>query len=304
MDTKWLEDFLSLTKTGSFSRSSQERNVTQPAFSRRIRALENWLGVTLFDRRTYPASLTPAGQTFRQSAEIILDELNQSRALFRETLLNRRSDLHIAAASTLNFHFIPHWLRSLEAENGRLTTHVFTRNFHDMVDQLVQGEIDLVLQYAHADVPILYETRQFDQFTLASDPMVLVSAVDPKNGQALYDPSRGDGVSIPYMGYSSDGYFAEVEKLVFEQNAAAKVSFTRLNESPTSEVLKYMAIESGALALVPESCARSEISQGQLRVVGGDAWSTPLSVHIYRAHSGTRPLVAKVWDALSQTGQI
>ena len=40
MELKWLEDFVSLANTSSFSKSAKQRNVTQPAFSRRIRALE------------------------------------------------------------------------------------------------------------------------------------------------------------------------------------------------------------------------------------------------------------------------
>ena len=44
MDQKLLEDFLSLCRHRSFSHAAQERNVTQPAFSRRIRALEEELG--------------------------------------------------------------------------------------------------------------------------------------------------------------------------------------------------------------------------------------------------------------------
>ena len=44
VDIKWLEDFLSLADSRSFSRSAHERHVTQPAFSRRIRALEAWAG--------------------------------------------------------------------------------------------------------------------------------------------------------------------------------------------------------------------------------------------------------------------
>ncbi len=40
METKWLEDFVSLAETRSFSRSAQLRHMTQPAFSRRIQALD------------------------------------------------------------------------------------------------------------------------------------------------------------------------------------------------------------------------------------------------------------------------
>ena len=52
MELKWLEDFLSLAETRSFSRSAEQRRVTQPAFSRRIRSLEIWLGTVLLDRST------------------------------------------------------------------------------------------------------------------------------------------------------------------------------------------------------------------------------------------------------------
>ena len=47
METKWLEDFISLSETRSFSRSAQLRHVTQPAFSRRIQSLESWAGTDL-----------------------------------------------------------------------------------------------------------------------------------------------------------------------------------------------------------------------------------------------------------------
>src|SRR5688500_11241190 len=68
MELEWLEDFISLARSGSFSRSATERHVTQPAFSRRIQALELWLGVALIDRSAYPTRLTPAGRQFREVA--------------------------------------------------------------------------------------------------------------------------------------------------------------------------------------------------------------------------------------------
>src|SRR5437763_11021394 len=72
MNLVWLEDFVTLASTGSFSRAAQERHMTQPAFSRRVRALEEWLGVVLFDRSTQPAMLTEAGEWFRAIAQDLL----------------------------------------------------------------------------------------------------------------------------------------------------------------------------------------------------------------------------------------
>ena len=76
METKWLEDFVSLAETRSFSRSAQLRHVTQPAFSRRIQALEAWAGLDLVDRSSYPTRLTPAGETFHGQA-LVLWKLGQ-----------------------------------------------------------------------------------------------------------------------------------------------------------------------------------------------------------------------------------
>lgn len=79
MEIKWIQDFLSQSKTHSFSRSAEERNVTQSALSRRIQALEAWLGAELVDRSTQPARLTAAGMLFQQQAEGILGQLMDIR---------------------------------------------------------------------------------------------------------------------------------------------------------------------------------------------------------------------------------
>ena len=50
MDLDWVRDFLALAEHRTFSRAAEARNVTQPAFSRRIRALEEWVGTPLFLR--------------------------------------------------------------------------------------------------------------------------------------------------------------------------------------------------------------------------------------------------------------
>ena len=77
MNFTWLEDFLALAATGNFSRAAQDRHVTQPAFSRRVRALEEWLGVDLFDRSGQPARLTPAGVWFEDMARELLARVDR-----------------------------------------------------------------------------------------------------------------------------------------------------------------------------------------------------------------------------------
>ena len=86
METKWLEDFVSLAETRSFSRSAQLRHVTQPAFSRRIQSLEAWVGVQLVDRSAYPTHLTPAGAALYAQALDLLQALHAARDPCRATV--------------------------------------------------------------------------------------------------------------------------------------------------------------------------------------------------------------------------
>ena len=83
MELIWLEDYLALAETLNFSRAAEARHVTQPAFSRRIRALESWVGAALFSRTTHGVALTPAGEHFHNQAEVLTRALHQLR---RDTL--------------------------------------------------------------------------------------------------------------------------------------------------------------------------------------------------------------------------
>ena len=95
MNTKWLEDFISLADTRSFSRSAQLRHVTQPAFSRRIQSLEAWTGFALVDRSSYPTRLTSAGATFYAEAVDILQNLQSSRIRLRNPDVTRDGDSEV-----------------------------------------------------------------------------------------------------------------------------------------------------------------------------------------------------------------
>jgi DNA-binding transcriptional LysR family regulator len=107
MELLWLEDFNVLAQSGNFSRAAELRHVTQPAFSRRIRALENWVGVDLFERTTQGAVLTDAGRQMIESAQDLTRRLYQMRQEAREVAGKQARTLHFAATHSLSFTFFP-----------------------------------------------------------------------------------------------------------------------------------------------------------------------------------------------------
>jgi LysR family transcriptional regulator, hypochlorite-specific transcription factor HypT len=111
MNLSWLDDFLALAASGNFSRAAEERHMTQPAFSRRIKALEEWLGADLFDRGSQPVRLTETGQWFRKVAQDLLAEVARVPGEARAIAEAGSVTLRFAATHALSFTFMPRWLR-------------------------------------------------------------------------------------------------------------------------------------------------------------------------------------------------
>ena len=68
MNIAWFRDLGNLAQTGNFSQAARLGNISQPAFSRRIQALEAWVGAGLVDRSRHPVKLTVAGQQMLEAA--------------------------------------------------------------------------------------------------------------------------------------------------------------------------------------------------------------------------------------------
>ncbi len=73
---KW-EYFLKAAEFGNLSRVAEKLDVSQPALSRQIVALEQEMGVPLFHRTGRGLTLTPAGEVFRTRAEAILEDISR-----------------------------------------------------------------------------------------------------------------------------------------------------------------------------------------------------------------------------------
>ena len=162
METKWLEDFISLVETNNFSRSAALRHVTQPAFSRRIQSLENWLGTDLVDRTSYPTRLTPAGTVFYEQALEMLAQINGARDMLRSKRAAAQTSIDLAVPHTLSLTFVPKWLTNLERDFAPISSRLMALNVHDAVLQLVEGGCDLLLCYHHPRQPVQLDPGRYD----------------------------------------------------------------------------------------------------------------------------------------------
>ena len=151
--------------------AARNRHLTQSAFSRRIAALETWMDAKLVDRSINPITLTPAGQMFRGAAADILRSMYAARNLVNGYDQFAASDqaVRFAVAHTLVFTLFPEWLKQLNGEVGHVTARVNAVNVPEGVQQLVEGECDLLLGYHHPQLPIVLDPNHFPFVNPASN---------------------------------------------------------------------------------------------------------------------------------------
>ena len=279
MDTKWLEDFVSLADTRSFSRSAQLRHVTQPAFSRRIQSLEAWAGTDLVDRSSYPTRLTPAGETLYSQALEMLQSLQSTRAMLRGHTSAGQDVIEFAVPHTLAFTFFPAWVSGLREKFGPMKSRLIALNVHDAVLRLVEGSCDLLIAYHHDSQPFQLDPGRYEMLTLGQE--VLAPYAKPNaEGQPLFSFPGQAGLRLPYLGYAPGAYLGRVVELILKQSSTA-IHLDRVYETDMAEGLKAMALEGHGVAFLPYSAVKKELRSKKL-VSASDTLKMTMDIRVYR----------------------
>ncbi len=128
-----------------FSRAAERCHITQPTLSVQLRKLEEFLGVTLFERGRRSVTITPIGERIVAHARRILEEADQISDLARQVEGVLASPLRLGIIPTLGPYLLPLFLRPLHAQFPDL--HLILRE--DLTDHLLAAlaayEVDALL---------------------------------------------------------------------------------------------------------------------------------------------------------------
>ena len=178
MELNWLEDLLALAEHRNFSRAAEARNVTQPAFSRRIRALEDWVGTPLVVRSPRGVALNAAGEVVREGAAEVTRDLHQMRRGALKAAGREGGALTIAATHALSFTFFPGWLRSVVQMEELGTLNLVSDTLAACERILLAGDASFLLCHAHVGVPNGLAPETFASDVVGTDVLVPVSVPD------------------------------------------------------------------------------------------------------------------------------
>ena len=296
MDIIWLRDFEALVAQKNFSRAAEERNVSQPAFSRRIRALEDEIGVKLINRQTLPLSVTPAGEVFLGQADIILRTLEDAIERCQVVDAAGENVIRFATSQSLYLtHYKTHIAPLVEAGGLDIDLNSTSWAANQFVSALQQGYCDVILTYWHPAMDFLapLEASQCEFVTLAHDDFVPVSKAT--NDVPDFQIGNRNNQSIPLLSYGSASALRSIVDLMMRRNVSGP-KFLLMNRNVLAISVKAMILEGFGMGWLPRQLCQTELDSGKLKVLENEGFVEKLEIRLYRSTENTKPSLLKLWS--------
>ncbi len=294
MDTRWLQDFLTLAETRNFTRAALRRNTSQAAFSRRIQALEAWAGTALVDRGEYPPKLTQGGEQFRLHAADVLARLMDARGELEGRPVFGRDHVRIALPYLISTSLFPNWWSRWSGAKA-VSCNLLHGNIHDLTSALISNGADIMICHDAAQQPVHVDPDHFERLDLGVD-MLRPWAAKSLTASARFTFPGTEGRAVPLLMYSPGVYFSRLVDLIIEGGSQALVG-VRLAETDMADVLHGLVATGTGVAWLTQSTV--EARGGDLVALGGESWSMPLRICAFKARSNRKRAVTDLWNRMA-----
>ena len=252
MDINWLRDFICLGRTLNFTRAADERNITQSAFSRRIKSLESWIGVPLIDRANFPVRLSQAGEQFLPVAKEAIARLSESRQAIRDQDLGNKKFLRFAVLHTISVNYLAPKIEELEQKITNLRTRVISDSLSTCCQLLDEGAVEFLLCYRHAEVNPVLDEVNFARKDILVDRLIPVAQKEAATLNKWMLPGHRNN-TIPYLAYESSSFLGEVvEHTIGKKHVHLNIRYM----DGLVEALKRRLLAGGGIAWMPHTAIK------------------------------------------------
>lgn len=293
MDIYLFRDLERLARTGNFSQAAALGNLSQPAFSRRIKTLETWVGATLVDRSRQPVSLTTAGSQMLEAGLQALARIEQERSQILE--LQSLPDKYVVtfgAQHSIGWRFYPAWLQALEEVYGPILSRLRADDLPNCMRDLKNGDVDFVIGYADRSAQ---QDKVADSIVIGEDQLIPVCKPNAE-GTPLF-AFETSAVRMPFLRFGDTAPIgAQLEPLFARHNIAAQLQ--TVYENAMAGALRIRAGAGDGVAWLPKSLVAPDLANGILVQTGDPDWTVDLSIRLYRNKAYSNRITRSIWAFL------
>jgi DNA-binding transcriptional LysR family regulator len=229
--------FRAVAEQLSFRKAAEELYLTQPAVSLQIKALEEELGVQVFDRTGAQITLTPAGTVLLQYAKQVNSLFTQAERDIAALAGDHEGQLALGASTTIAQYVLPRLLGEFCKQYPRVRPTLISGNTEHIVEAVVKQKIDLGLIEGPA------RSREVKNEPFLEDELVLIASTSHEWAERV-SVSVSDLCAAPLLMRERGSGTRRVIELALERQGTRRNSMRIVMELDSTEAIKS-AVEAG-----------------------------------------------------------
>ena len=252
MNTNQLRYFVASAESKSFTKAADQYYISQTAITQQIRALEETLGVALFDRSSRPIALTPAGRTFLTDAREILERMDNAVHRVQEASVGMVGNLRVGYTKGYERNDRANgMMRQFHAKYPNVLISCYRRNTDFLAAGLLKDEFDIIFTWDSTELMkneevecVLVERSPLMVAVYGSHPLARRQAIrrqELRNEKILFMTPSSNGESVGdlrfYEKYEAAGYHPNI---IFRSNDAESILMMIAAEEGVSILPAYV----------------------------------------------------------------
>ncbi len=291
MRLEWIDDILAVLDGGSLARAAEKRLLTQSAFTRRVRVIEESIGVTLFDRRRKPVTLMPGVQALEAELRDLSVRLHKLRYTLKTASDKAGQSLAFVCQHALTTTVSPQIVRTLTQDYGA-SVRVCSGNQDECLMQLISKEVDFAIMYALPDEERAGPGKAFEAVTLGADLLIPVSTSSIRL-------KLGD-TTIPTITYPEEVFLGHVFSQKIRPLLPKSIQVSTVAETALTLAMLQLALKGIGMAWLPRSLIVDHLAQGRLVSMDDALPAQRLVIRMVRLSEAQGSHAEQVWQHLAK----
>lgn len=248
MNLNQLKYFITVAECQNFTLAARQHFISQTAVTQQMQALEEQLGIKLFDRARRPIALTPAGQVFLIEAKAICERMNLAIEKTKEAATGLVGSLRVGYTKGYERSNLSNVLREFHHNNPNILISCYRQDTDSLSAGLLNGEYDMIFTW---DSTNLAEENAAASFLYERVPLVAaMPATHPFAHRSTLTRSDLKHETILYMTPSSSGFsFGDNHFLELYRKAGYTPNIT-FRSNDAESILMMVAAEEG-ISILP-----------------------------------------------------
>lgn len=285
-----LPTFIVLAQTASISKASQQLGVPRSTVSRRLKRLEEDLGIPLVEKTTRSIRLTTSGKMLAKEGAELLAQFKTLREKVSESAGKLKAFLRVSSPPGLSGPFLGHFIQIVQSKLPEIRIEYIVR---EDLPNIIEEGFDLVLTTGPLpDSPWVRQKLGISRYMAVASPQYLAHSPAPRS---LTELNQHKLLSIRTIDIRPDGWPL--------QSGGIVPVVPQMISNDLSSILDA-ALHGAGIALLPLHLMFTQLLQGQLKPVLDRHLGRPLDIYVlYAAERRKSPVLRTFLDHIDQFGE-